>query len=194
MRNEFSFKPAISNEDIAGLPIGKFTGLTYYIDSLEKFDQVIDRLEQEKMLGFDTETKPSFKKGQVHQVSLLQFCSSKEAYLFRINKIGLPKQLVRILANDSIIKAGVAIHDDIATLRKIHDFKPAGFVELQQFVKGFGIEDNSLKKLSANILGFSISKRQQTSNWESDILSPAQIEYATTDAWVCHEIYKTLIQ
>lgn len=82
MRNEFSFKPAISNEDIAGLPIGKFTGLTYYIDSLEKFDQVIDRLEQEKMLGFDTETKPSFKKGQVHQVSLLQFCSSKEAYLF----------------------------------------------------------------------------------------------------------------
>jgi len=88
---------------------------------------------------------------------------------------------------------GVALRDDIATLKRLNSFEPAGFVDLQLFVKSFGIEDNGLKKLAANILGFQISKRQQTSNWEAEQLSEAQIEYAATDAWVCHQIFMALI-
>lgn len=192
MRNDFSFKPSVSKEEIAELPIQKFDGEVFYIDTPEKFDMVIDELENEVYLGFDTETRPTFKKGRLNDVSLLQLSNSSKAYLFRLNLIGLPTRLANILAREDIEKVGVAIHDDIASLRKLTEFKPGGFIELQQYVKDYGILDNGLKKLTANILGFNISKRQQTSNWEQEQLSVPQIEYAATDAWVCHEIYKTL--
>lgn len=194
MRNDFSFKPSVTKEEVAELPIQKFNGEVFYIDTLEKFDKVIDELENEAYLGFDTETRPTFKKGKLNKVSLLQLSNSSKAYLFRLNLIGLPTRLAKILAREDIEKIGVAIHDDISTLRKLTDFKPGGFVELQQYVKEYGILDNGLKKLTANILGFNISKRQQTSNWEQEQLSVPQIEYAATDAWVCYEIYKTLMQ
>jgi ribonuclease D len=194
MRNDFSFKPTVTKEEIADLPIKKFSGEIHYVDSIRNVDHVVKELRQENTLGFDTETKPSFKKGVVNDVALIQLSSSSKAYLFRLNKIGMPDSLARILADESISKIGVAIHDDILSLRKLNDFKPAGFIELQHFVKDYGIEDNGLKKLTANVLGFKISKRQQTSNWEAEQLSAAQIEYAATDAWVCHEIYTTLIQ
>jgi ribonuclease D len=144
------------------------------------------------ILGFDTETKPTFKKGVSNEVSLLQLCTSEKAFLVRLNKIGLPVQIMNILSDPAVIKAGVAIHDDIAGLQRLGKFDPDGFIDLQDYVKDFGIIDNGLKKLSANILGFQISKRQQTSNWEQDELTRAQIEYAATDAWVCHQIYTVL--
>lgn len=194
MRNDFSFKATISKQEVAELPIEKFTGEIFYIDTLDNFDKVIDELETEKFLGFDTETRPTFKKGKLNEVALLQLSSAKKAYLFRLNLIGLPARLANLLGNKNIEKIGVAIHDDISSLQKLNHFEPEGFVELQQYVKDFGIEDNGLKKLSANILGFNISKRQQTSNWESEQLSVAQIEYAATDAWVCYEIYNILNQ
>lgn len=194
MRNDFSFKASVTKEEIAELPINKFGGEVFYIDTEDKFDAVIGDLKKATFLGFDTETRPTFKKGRLNDVALLQLSTADKAYLFRLNMIGLPASLAEILANGAIEKVGVAIHDDISTLQKLQPFEPAGFVELQHFVKDYGIEDNGLKKLSANILGFSISKRQQTSNWEQDVLSVAQIEYAATDAWVCYEIYKKLIQ
>lgn len=194
MRNDFSFKATITKEEVAELPLHKFSGEVVYIETLENFDKVIHEIENVPFLGFDTETRPTFKKGRLNDVALLQLSTNDTAYLFRLNKIGLPKRLAKILANKHIEKVGVAIHDDISTLQKLQDFKPAGFVELQQFVKKYGIEDNGLKKLTANILGFNISKRQQTSNWEQEQLSVPQIEYAATDAWVCYEIYNTLIQ
>jgi ribonuclease D len=144
------------------------------------------------VLGFDTETKPAFKKGVVNEVCLLQLGDSENIFLFRLNLIGFPKELVKLLADKNIIKTGVALRDDIATLKRLKLFEPGGFVDLQEYVKSFGIEDNGLKKLAANILGFQISKRQQTSNWEADQLTEAQIEYAATDAWVCYEIYYAL--
>jgi ribonuclease D len=194
MRNDFPFKPTITKEEIAELPVQKFEGEIFYIDTIENFEIHIGDLKNERVLGFDTETKPTFKKGALNKVSLLQLSTSAKAYLFRLNKIGLPKALASILANNSIIKVGVAIHDDIVSLRKLKEFKPNGFIDLQQFVKDYGILDNGLKKLTANILDFKISKRQQTSNWEAEELNQAQIEYAATDAWVCCEIYKTLMQ
>jgi ribonuclease D len=194
MRNEFSFKTTISKEEINDLTVDSFSGEIFYIDTFDKLERVLPILKEEKVLGFDTETRPSFKKGKTNEVSLLQFSSSNSAYLFRLNKIGLPNEICEILASKNVQKVGVAIRDDILSLKKINSFESNGFVELQQYVKDFGIIDNGLKKLTANILGFKISKRQQTSNWEAETLSEAQIIYAATDAWVCHEIYSVLNQ
>lgn len=192
MRNNLSFRATISKEEVSELPVQKFSGDIFYIDTLEKFESIISDLEKETILGFDTETKPTFKKGKLNDVSLLQLSSSTKAYLFRLNRIGLPKSLASILADENVKKIGVAIHDDISCLRKLTDFEPGSFIDLQQFVKDYGIIDNGLKKLTANILGFKISKRQQTSNWEADVLAQPQVEYAATDAWVCCEIFNKL--
>lgn len=192
MRSDRSFRPTITKEEISTLPQKSFTGKVYYIDNLKDFSKVISNVEKESVLGFDTETRPSFKKGKNNDVSLLQLGTASRVYLFRLNKLGLPGQLAKVLSSEDILKVGVAIHDDIVSLRKLHEFKPGGFIDLQQYVNQYGIEDNGLKKLVANILGFRISKRQQTSNWESEVLTSAQVEYAATDAWVCYEIFHKL--
>jgi ribonuclease D len=192
MKIESNFKNNISKEDIELLPRKKFEGNIYYIDSIEAFNEFFPILKGIPVLGFDTETKPAFIKGVVNEVCLLQLGDSENVLLFRLNRIGFPIELVKLLADENIIKAGVALRDDIATLKRLRPFEPGGFIDLQVFVKSFGIEDNGLKKLAANILGFQISKRQQTSNWEAEQLSEAQIEYAATDAWVCYEIFSTL--
>ena len=186
------FKDRITREEITLLPRRRFSGEIFYIDSPSGVKEFMSELDGEKVLGFDTETRPAFKKGVINEVALLQLSTSKQAFLFRLNELGLPDEIAALLSDTSIIKAGVAIHDDIIGLQRLSPFEPAGFIELQEFVKEFGIEDNGLKKLSANILGIQISKRQQTSNWEVDRLSRAQIEYAATDAWVCYEIFTAL--
>lgn len=192
MNNSSHFKSKISREEISLLPREKFAGEIFYVDSMGALYEFMQELRGEKILGFDTETRPAFKKGVVNEVALLQLCTASQAFLFRLNTIGLPDELAALLSNPSVIKAGVAIHDDIIGLQRLLPFEPEGFIELQDYVKEFGIEDNGLKKLSANILGIQISKRQQTSNWETRQLSQAQIEYAATDAWVCYEIYSQL--
>ena len=192
MKNNFQFKDKISKEEIITLPRKKFAGEIFYIDSLLGADQFLDKLNGKTVLGFDTETRPAFKKGVVNEVALLQLSTENQAFLFRLNVMGIPPQIAQLLSNPAITKAGVAIHDDILGLQRLVKFKPAGFIELQDYVKEFGIKDNGLKKLSANILGIQISKRQQTSNWESEVLTRAQIEYAATDAWVCHQIFSVL--
>ncbi|MBN2485953.1 MAG: 3'-5' exonuclease domain-containing protein 2 [Bacteroidales bacterium] len=194
MRSEFAFRPTISKEEISELPVRHFQGEIFYIDTYEKFMKVNGFLKNEKVLGFDTETRPSFKKGATNGVSLLQLSTVNKAFLFRINKIGLPEELKSILSSDEILKIGVAIHDDLISLKKVAHFVPAGFIDLQHIAKDYGIEEKGLKKLAAIVLGFKISKRQQTSNWEAEVLSQPQIEYAATDAWVCYEIYNRLMQ
>ncbi len=186
------FKVKITKPEIEVLPSAKFSGEIFFIDSLTALDKFFPELQNEKILGFDTETRPTFKKGVSNEVALLQLSTSHQAFLFRLNCIGMPDELCSILSNPSVYKAGVAIHDDIAGLRRLKQFVPDGFIDLQDYVKDFGIVDNGLKKLAANILGIRISKRQQTSNWEHNTLSRAQIEYAATDAWVCHEIFRVL--
>lgn len=194
MKNEINFKSKLSKEEIAVLPREKFSGEIFYIDSLGTFNDILPQLYKEDVFGFDTETKPAFKKGEKNEVSLLQLSTAEQAYLFRLKNIGLPNELTSLLSDSKILKVGVAIHDDIIGLKRLRSFDPEGFIELQTFVNKFNIEDCGLKKLTANILGFQISKRQQTSNWESEILSRAQIEYAATDAWACYEIYSKLRQ
>lgn len=183
----------ISKEELNELPIQGFEGQIVVIDSVRDVVKVTPALKNESMLGFDTETRPSFKKGKKNRVALLQLSTEDTAFIFRLNKIGLPQQLVEILSDQNIQKAGVAIKDDISALRELSDFKPAGFVEIQEKVKEFNIENFGLKKLSGLLLGFRISKAQQTSNWEADQLTDAQIKYAATDAWVSLEIFNKLL-
>lgn len=182
----------ITGDEIKELDLKWFEGEIAVIDNFKTFRRLMPRLMNSEVLGFDTETRPSFKKGRKNKVSLIQLANNEIACLFRINRIGIPDELIQILSDPGIIKAGVAIHDDIKFLKSVRKFNPEGFVDLQGFVKDYGIQSSGLKKLAAIILGFRISKRQQVTDWEAVELSDAQQIYAATDAWVCHEIYNKL--
>ncbi len=189
---EMTFRENIDKKELVNYPLYGFSGDIVLVDNYSEIKKSARILRTADVLGFDTETKPSFRKGRGNKVALLQLSDKKTAYLFRLNSIGLPDEIAGILADRSIIKAGVAVHDDIKALKALNYFKEEGFVELQDYVKEFGIESSGLQKLSAIILGFRISKRQQVTNWETPELSGAQMVYAATDAWVCYEIYKKL--
>ena len=186
-------RKSISNDELAELPLSSFEGVIHVIEKPEDLDKALKYLNNQPIIGFDTETRPAFKKGLIYPVSLLQLATSDQAFLFRINKIGLPSGLIKILASPQILKIGVAIRDDIKILQRIVHFKPAGFIELQDLVKEYGIENFSLKKLSAIILGFRISKSQRLTNWDADELTEQQLIYGATDAWVSCDIYKQLM-
>jgi ribonuclease D len=188
------YKVNIDKDELAELPLVQFEGKINLIESKEDYLASVKYLSQQSLLGFDTETKPAFKKGEYNEVALLQLATKDHAFLFRLNKIGLGNSLKSILENPEIQKIGVAIRDDIKSLQKLNQFKPGGFVELQEHVKEFGIQDFSLKKISAIVLGCRISKSQRVTNWEAQELTEAQQIYAATDAWVSHRIYESLNQ
>ena len=187
------FVSTISKEELRELPIGQFKGNIHLIVHQDQAVEACRHIEAESILWFDTETKPSFKKGTTHRVALLQLSTSTDAYLFRLNKIGLPDCLLKILSNPNQQKVGIAIRDDIRHLKALHPFKPDGFIELQDYVKQFGIENSGLSKLTGIVLNFRVSKSQQLTNWENDILTEAQQLYAATDAWATLEVYKALL-
>ncbi|MBN1415880.1 MAG: 3'-5' exonuclease domain-containing protein 2 [Bacteroidales bacterium] len=192
MKNSKGFQRTVEKEHIQGLPLKSFEGRIHLIDHPRQFHSVKRLLKEFTEFGFDTETRPSFRKGKTNKVAMLQLATREDAFIFRINLTGIPDFVKAILENSRIIKAGVAIRDDLKALNHIRSMQTQGFIDLQQFVTQFNIEDKGLKKLTANILGFRISKRYQTSNWEEDVLSEPQLEYAATDAWVCYEIYRKL--
>ena len=190
------YRISISPEEIEKLEPASFPGKIKVVDSLGlEFLKAVRYLKRQKVLGFDTESRPCFSPGQPHYgVSLLQLSGQEKAYLFRIKLIGdIPKQLRAILSDESIIKVGAAVNDDVRGLEKHHDFLPKAFVDLQKMVWEYGIKDKSVKKMAAIILGIRISKTQQLSNWEAETLSDAQCAYAATDAWVCREMYMKLL-
>lgn len=186
---------SITPQEIEKLEYASFPGKMYVIDSVgAEFNRAITYLRSQKIIGFDTETRPCFSQNQPrYGVALLQLSGPEKAFLFRINKIGMHRRLCNLLANPKIIKVGAAVHDDIRGLQKYHEFKPASFVDLQKIVWEWGIKDKAVKKMAAIILGFRISKTQQLSNWEADVLSESQCKYAATDAWVCREMYIKLM-
>ncbi|MBR7005093.1 MAG: 3'-5' exonuclease domain-containing protein 2 [Bacteroidales bacterium] len=190
------YRISISPEEIEKLEPASFPGKIKVVDSLGlEFLKAVRYLKRQKVLGFDTESRPCFSPGQPHYgVSLLQLSGQEKAYLFRIKLIGdIPKQLRAILSDENIIKVGAAVNDDVRGLEKHHDFQPKAFVDLQKMVWEYGIKDKSVKKMAAIILGIRISKTQQLSNWEAETLSDAQCAYAATDAWVCREMYMKLL-
>lgn len=186
------FQKEIDKEAINKLEVRQFEGEIRIVDTNDSFKKALRELKKYSVLGFDTETKPTFKKGDQHKIALIQISNSKIAWLIRVNKIGLPPALVSLLEDDSVLKIGAGLHDDMRRLRQISKLNPGGFLDLQKYVEAFNIESKGLKKLVAIILGFKISKAQQMSNWEAEILSEQQRIYAATDAWVCLEIYNRL--
>jgi len=187
------YRENISAEELAECELSWFKGEIVLVEDIETFKKVFPRLLGVPVLGFDTETKPSFKKGSKNTVSLIQLSTGDLAFLFRINKIGIPEELIDLLSSTKVTKVGVAVHDDIRFLKGVRKFNSSGFIDLQNFVRDFGIQSSGLKKLTAIILGFRISKRQQVTDWEANQLSEAQLVYAATDAWVCYKIYKKLV-
>lgn len=190
------FAKSVSTEDIYQLPLAAFEGEIVVVDKVDStFHDAIRYLSSKKVIGFDTESRPTFSADQKpYGVSLLQLSGAEKAFLFRVKETGLHRRLASLLANPKIIKVGAAVHDDLHGLQKLQDFKPAGFVDLQRIVGDYGINDKSVKKMAAIILGVRISKTQQLSNWEAEHLSEPQQRYAATDAWICREMYKKLLK
>jgi ribonuclease D len=183
----------ITQEEINSLPLNAYKGKVIVITDADKIPKVIKELEKEPVVGFDTETRPSFVKGQRFKVALLQLALTEKVYLIRLQQTGMTPELIKFFETESTLKVGIGVRDDIQALVRAHKFSPAGFVELTTLSKLAGIEVESVKKLTALLLGFRISKSAQTSNWEAATLTEKQIEYAATDAWVCLEIYNRLI-
>lgn len=174
---------------IALLPRIQFPGRIIVVLSESEANKAVDYLLTSDVLGFDTETKPIFRKGQRNKVALLQVSTMDTCFLFRLNRIGLCPAIKRLLETDAVKKIGLSWHDDIMSLKARGEFSPNGFFDLQDHMKELGITDMSLAKLYANLFGQRISKREQLSNWEADVLSDKQKLYAATDAWACVMIY-----
>ena len=175
---------------IAKLPRVTFDGRTIVVLSQHEAEQAVNFLLAQPILGIDTETRPSFKKGVSHKVALLQVATKDICFLFRLNYIGMSPSIVRLLEDTNVLKVGLSLRDDILSLHKLGPFEPGWFVDIQDCMKKMGVEDMSLQKLYANFFGKRISKGQQLSNWEADVLSDKQKTYAATDAWACIHLYE----
>lgn len=186
-------KNTISKAELAQMPKVQFEGRIFVIYTEADADKAVEYLNTCDMVGVDTETRPSFKRGTTHKVALLQIASTDTCFLFRLNRIGMPESLQKFLANN-ILKIGLSLKDDFMMLRKRKDVhaEEGNWIELQDYVGRFGIEDRSLQKIYANLFGQKISKSQRLSNWEAETLTESQMKYAATDAWACVEIYNCL--
>lgn len=172
------------------MPVMSFPGAITLVDSASLALQALRALSKEKVVGFDTETRPSFKKGKVHNAALMQISTDDRCFLFRLNKIGICAELKSFLENPDILKIGLSLHDDFNVLRRTTPLEPQGFIDLQQLVHNYDICDISLQKIYAIVFGERISKSQRLTNWEADTLTAQQQAYAALDAWACLKLYK----
>lgn len=187
-----AFVASISNEEVAALDAVQFDGEIVVVDSAAALADACRYLAGQSLIGFDTETRPSFTAGVTNKVALLQLFGGEKCFLVRLNRVGLSRDVVALLQNPAIAKIGAAVSNDILSLNALRHFKARGFIDLQTLVGDYGIEDKSLRKISGIVLGKKVSKAQRLSNWEAKILTPQQQMYAATDAWVCVEIFKKL--
>ena len=182
-------KNKLSKTEINSLPLRYYNGPIRIIQTAEQAKDACTILIKEKLLGFDTETRPAFNKGQSYLPSLLQLAGTKVVYLFQLSKCGLPDSITNLLSNVNIIKSGVAIDQDLIELQQILNFKPGGFIDLGDIARSNGLPHHGLRGLAAFLLNFRISKSSRTSNWSANQLTKKQIRYAATDAWLGRELY-----
>lgn len=187
-----NFIDKISNEQTALLPAVEFRGEIRIVEHERDIAAACKTLAEQPVIGFDTETRPSFRPGVTFRVSLLQLSTPTVCYLFRLNKIPLAKPILQLLEDRRVLKIGADVAGDLRSLRQIRHFRDGGFVDLQGIAPEWGIGEKSLRKLSAIVLGRRVSKAQRLSNWEAAQLTEKQMRYAATDAWICPEIYRTL--
>lgn len=184
---------AITKEAIASMPVVTYPGTVQVIDSIDSALPALRELTRARMVGFDTETRPSFHKGQMHKVALMQLSTDSHCYLFRINKLGIFDAMKRFIENPDVMKIGLSVHDDFNVLHRSDEtLAPQGFIDLQAYVRQFNIYDISLQKIYAIVFGEKISKHQRLTNWEADKLTPGQQAYAALDAWACLRLYRWL--
>jgi len=186
------FEKRITKDEINELPLFKYEGKIVIAADEMQIAKAIKEIEQYDLVGFDTETKPTFKKGEFNHVALVQIAVPDKVYLLRIHQIGITNALVKFLSNDKIVKIGIALDDDLIALNKKRKFVPAGFLDLNKIAPTLGIENIGARNLSALLLTSRISKNQQVSNWENPVLTTPQLKYAATDAWICLEMYSKL--
>jgi ribonuclease D len=187
-------KPIINKEEINKLPLEAFNGKITIVDSQEKVTEAMNILQKQTVVGIDTETKPSFRKGTINKIALLQIATEDHCMLFRLNKIPFPEELVDFLSDKKIKKIGLALKDDLNGLNKHYKFNPENIIDLQSIVKSYGIFELSLQKIYAILFEKRISKSQRLTNWENDTLTEHQQIYAATDAWSTLLIYNRLMQ
>ena len=189
-----TFPQSITKEAIAQLPLIKFGGPIHVVNNYEEMFRAIKKLKKEGIIGFDTEKKPTFRKGQYHPTALIQLSTSTEVFLFRINKIGLHEELIGLFESDKIAKIGVGVSADIVELKRIRTFTQNNCIDLNNLMPTLGVEKIGIKNLVAILLEKRVSKNQQVSNWENEELTRSQQQYAATDAWVCYKMYVLLIK
>ncbi|SKA72298.1 3'-5' exonuclease [Paucidesulfovibrio gracilis DSM 16080] len=181
---------AYPNEEINDMPLRKWEGETRVIRNNKQLDWALARMESEPLLGFDTETRPVFKKGHTPgPPNLLQLATVDRVFVIQLQHVGLDNGLAELLGNKNIIKSGVAVHDDLVGLKKLCRFTPQSFVDLGQISQQVNMQTHGLRNLAANLLGFRVSKSAQCSNWARDPLSHKQVIYAATDAWISRELF-----
>jgi ribonuclease D len=186
--------PRLTKDQINAFPIGRYQGPVHVIKNATQVDKAIRLLEEETVLGFDTETRPSFRAGQNYLPAVLQLAGEQAAYVFQLRHCQFPKRLRQLLSNPKIVKAGVALDYDVRELNRLTPFEPAGFVDVGELAKKAGCMNHGLRGLAALLLEFRVTKKSQTSNWSQRVLTSAQIRYAATDAWVGRELYFRLEQ
>jgi len=182
----------IDKEAINLLPIGRWEGPTHLVRTSQEVHAAVICLSQTVVLGFDTETRPAFKKGQKYSPSLLQLATGEEVFLFQLQQTGLPAALLAVLGNPAVVKAGVAPDFDLLSLQELQPFQPQGFVDLARIARHKGMKNQGLRGLAAVVCGIRISKSARTTNWANPDLTPQQIQYAATDAWIGREIFQRL--
>lgn len=179
---------------IGSLPRVSFEGRIVTVITEKEAEKAVDYLLSQPILGIDTETRPSFKKGHVNEVALLQVSTHDVCFLFRLNLIGMSAAVIRLLEDTTVPKIGLSLRDDLMMLGRRAEFSRGCFIDLQNHVEEIGVEDMSLQKLYANFFGQKISKRDRLSNWEAEILKDKQKVYAATDAWACIMLYEELMR
>ena len=188
-----TYRENISNEEVNTLPLITFEGIITIVDT-ENQEEAAQYLSQQKIIGFDTESRAVFKKGVKDTISLVQLSGPDRSFLIRVNKVPLSSGVISVLQSRRITKVGLAIRDDLMRMKEVNRFHPNKFIDLQSIVGNFGIREMSLKKITAIVMGYRISKAQRLSNWNAVSLTEAQQRYAATDAWICREIYNKLMQ
>lgn len=183
------YRRKISGEEINAMPSQQYEGEIVLVNNSDILEKAVQALERESLLGFDTETRPVFRRGKTHLPSVLQLAGAEAVYVFQLSEAPLNARLASVLSNACIVKAGVAVHDDIRGLRKLYEFKPAAVLDLSDVARHNQLETRGLRNMAANFFGVRIPKGARCSNWSANVLCRKQLLYAATDAWIGREIY-----
>lgn len=186
------FEKEITKDQVNNLPLQRYQGKVVVVSNVEQLTSALDELNKAAVIGFDTESKPTFYKGQYNPVAMIQMAIPGKVFLIRISLTGFTQSLRDIFSNKRIVKTGISIRDDLKDLQRLAPFTPENVVDLNDIASEIGVMNIGVRSLAGIFLGIRISKSQQTSNWERETLSDSQVAYAATDAWVCLEIYQKL--